>query len=199
MQKRKQGKTKLVVNGKIIKFKMEIFKKKEKIRICADCIALIHLSKIGIINKILDSGQFTIIITPSEEEEIKKEEKENESEGKDLSELIKNNKIMVEVPYKNLELVHYGLRNAELEVVSHFLDNKCDLILADDAIIRENTEILNLKIISTPSFILNLFERKILDKQKTIGALIALRHERWFEEWIIDECIRRVKEGKILD
>jgi len=175
----------------------EIFKGKQKtMKICADCIALIHLCKIGIIEKILKN--FTIVITPAIEEEIKREKKEGENVAKIGHQLIENKEIIVEVPYKNLELVYYGLRDSELEIVSHFLDKKCDLILSDDAIIRENAEILNLKVVSTPAFILNLFKRKILNKDKTLNALIALRHEKWFENWIIDECIRRVKENKHL-
>lgn len=175
---------------------LEIFKQKKenkKIKICADCISLIHLAKIGIIEKI--SKNFSIIITPKIKEEIEKELKENENVAKILHNLIENKEIIIENIKENSDLLYYGLRDSELDVVGCFQDKKCDIILSDDAIIRDNREILNLKVISTPSFILNLFERKILSDKEAINALIMLRSEKWFVDCTIDECIKRVKEG----
>lgn len=162
----------------------------KKIKICADCLSLIHLAKIGIIKKI--SKNFTIIITKKIKEEIEKELKENENVAKILNEIIKE--MIIENPNIDDGLLYYGLRDSELEIVKCFLDNKCEIILSDDAIIRDNKEILNLKVISTPSFILYLAERKILENKEARNALIMLRSEKWFTEWVIDECIRRVSQ-----
>ncbi|MFN3528080.1 MAG: hypothetical protein ACK4YO_03165 [Candidatus Altarchaeaceae archaeon] len=170
----------------------EILKETQNIKICADVLSLIHLAKIGIIDEV--SKNFKIIITNKIKEEIEKELKENENVAKILNEIIKNNGIIVEYVNYDEELLYYGLRGAELEVVECFKEKKCDIILSDDGTIRDNREILDLKVISTPSFILYLTEKKILNKKEARNALVMLRSEKWFTEWIIDECIRRVSQ-----
>jgi len=170
---------------------------KNKSKFCVDGIALLFLTKTGIIKSIIENEMmlnfYIFVITPSLVDEIDRQKKDNESEANYILNLIKAKKISVENVYKNKSLTQYGLYNVELEVVSHFLNGNCNYIISDDAIIRANREILKLKVISTPAFMLHLFDKGIITKEHAISAYAVLRNEKWFEEWLIDECIRRVK------
>lgn len=162
----------------------------ENRKICIDGTALLSLTKAGVIEDAVNF--YNIILTPSLKDEIEREKKENEPEAHTILKLINTERISVKNVFVNKDLMLYGLYGVELEIVSYFLNNNCT-ILSDDAIIRENKEILKLKVVSTPAFILNLFNKKFIGKEKAIDAFITLRKERWFNDWIIDECIRRVK------
>lgn len=170
-------------NKKEVKFE-------ENKKICIDGTALLSLTKAGVIEDAVNF--YNIILTPSLKDEIEREKKENEPEAHTILKLIDAGRISVKNVFVNKDLMLYGLYGVELEIVSYFLNNNCT-ILSDDAIIRENKEILKLKVVSTPAFILNLFNKKFIGKEKAIDAFITLRKERWFNDWIIDECIRRVK------
>jgi len=176
---------------------MEKTKEVKKKKFCIDGIALLSLAKTGIIETAVDF--YDIVLVPSLIEEIESQKKENEPEALYISKLIKEEKFLKEHVYKNDDLKLYGLFGVELEVVSHFLNGNCDFILSDDAIIRENREILKLNVVSTPAFILSLINKGIITKEKGISAYAILRNDKWFEEWIIDECIRRVKTCNTLN
>ncbi|NCN65533.1 MAG: hypothetical protein GW779_00530 [Candidatus Altiarchaeum hamiconexum] len=167
---------------------------KTKNKICIDGIALLLLTKMGIIENAINF--YNIILTPSLVEEIEKQKKDNEPEANFILNLINTGKFSKEKVDKNKDLIQYGLYMAELEIVSHFLNGNCNFILSDDAIIRANREILKLNAISTPAFVLSLLNKEIITREHAISAYAILRSEKWFEEWIIDECIRRVKLKK---
>ncbi len=160
-------------------------------KICIDGISLLSLTKIGVIEYALKF--YDLIITPSLVDEINKQKKDNELDATHILNLINTGKISKENVNKNKDLMQYGLYGVELEIVSHFLNGNCNYILADDAIIRTNREILKLNVISTPSFVLSLFDKGMMTKEHAISAYAILRTEKWFEGWVIDECIRRVK------
>lgn len=170
---------------------IENYISKNKVKICIDGVALQLLTKLGMIENVVNF--YDVAITSLLADEIDKQKKDNEQEANYLLNLINTGKISVAKVHPNKDLVQYGLYGIELEIVSHFLNGNCDYILADDAIIRVNREILKLRIISTPAFILSLLDKEIIRKEQAISAYAILRSEKWFEEWTIDECIRRVK------
>ncbi|PKP58570.1 MAG: hypothetical protein CVT89_02645 [Candidatus Altiarchaeales archaeon HGW-Altiarchaeales-2] len=173
--------------GKEVKY----FDNKTRSKICIDGIALLLLTKTGIIEDAINF--YNIVLTPLLADEIERQKKDNEPEAHIILNLINTGKISVEKVSVNKDIMLCGLYKVELEIVSHFLNGNCNFILSDDALIRTNREILKLKVISTPAFVLNLFVKKMITQEHAIDAYIILRSEKWFEEWAIDECIRRVK------
>ncbi|CEG11513.1 hypothetical protein MSIBF_A1490012 [groundwater metagenome] len=178
---------------KEIEKKIKYFDNKTRSKICIDGIALLLLTKTGIIEDAINF--YNVVLTPLLEDEIERQKKDNEPEAHIILNLINAGKISVEKVYQNKDLKQYGLYDVELEIVSHFLNGNCNFILSDDALIRTNREILKLKVISTPAFVLNLFIQKMITQEHAIDAYIILRSEKWFNDCIIDECIRRVKSG----
>jgi len=176
---------------KDIEKEVKYFDNKTRSKICIDGIALLLLTKTGIIENAINF--YNIILTPLLAEEIERQKKDNEPEAHIILNLINTGKISVENVSVNKDLMLYGLYGIELEIVSHFLNGNCNFILSDEVIIRANREILKLKVVSTPAFILNLFNKKFISKEKAIDAFIILRKEKWFNYCIIDECIRIVK------
>lgn len=163
----------------------------EKIKFSADLISILHLTEIGLLDKTVENYEITI--TGCALQELKREKDEGEPEAIIILDCINRNKIKVETANILPDMDLYGLKEIEAETISHYKARKTDFILTDDRIIRDNERILEIKIISTPSLVLSLCKHKKITKEEAINALASLRRIKWFEDWIIDEAIRRVK------
>jgi len=166
-----------------------------KLKFSADLLSILHLTHAGVIDKTTE--KYDIAITKSAYEEIKREKDEGEAEAYILLDLINKNKIKVESSTLLPDMEIYGLREIELETTSHHKTRKTDILLTDDKIIRDNEAILGLRIMSTPSLILSLWRDRKITKEEAINALAALRRIKWFQDWIIDDSIRRIKMNEL--
>lgn len=162
-----------------------------KLKFSADLISILHLTEIGLLDKTIENYEITI--TGGALQELKREKDEGEPEAVIILDFINRNKIKVETAGMLPDMDIYGLKEIESETISHFKARKTDIILTDDEMIRDNERILEIKIMSTPSLVLSLYMHKKITKEEAISALAALRRIKWFQDWIIDEAIRRVK------
>lgn len=163
--------------------------------IIKDSMALIHLAKLSILEKSCDYFR-KVIIPELVYHEIIKGKNKGFSDVPVITELIKNNKIIVKkVKDKNLikKANQFNIQRGEAEVVALYWQEKADLIASDDDNLRKKKSILNIKIIGTPSIILKLYKIRRINGYKTKQCILELRNIGWFSNVVLDKILMEVK------
>ena len=88
----------------------------------------------------------------------------------------------------------YNLEGGEMESVALYWQEKTDYLASDDDNVRKKRAILNINIIGTPSIILNLYKKDLIEKDKFLSSVLELKKIGWFSSSIIDKLLLEVKE-----
>lgn len=155
--------------------------------IVKDTVVLIHLAKLGILEKTCDLFKQVYIPKLVEQEAIK----ENKyPDAKLIQEAISTKKIIVKkiINDKLIKKANsYNIQKGEAEVVALYWQENADLIATDDNNVRKKRLMLNLNIIGTPLILLKLYQKNIITKKDYLIKIIELSKIGWFSSTIIDK------------
>lgn len=155
-----------------------------------DAMILIHLSKIGLLEKACNFLGTVVIPKKVYNEMIKAGRKRNYPAAVLIGEIIEKGDIEVKkVSEDNLikKAKSFNIQGGEAEAVALYWEENADLLATDDDNVRRKKELLNLSLIGTPVIILKLYENKVLKKSKFKRALEELKEIGWFSNAVIDQ------------
>lgn len=159
-----------------------------------DAMVIIHLAKITVLEKSCD--YFRKVIIPKKVYEEITSGKEDYIDVKITEELIDKNKIIVK-SIKNQKLLkkanEFNIQRGEAEAVALYWQEKADYLTTDDDNVRKKSDMLDIRIIGTPTIILKLYREKMIDKKKFVFSLKELKKIGWFSNAIIDKILMEVK------
>ncbi len=165
--------------------------------IIKDSMVLIHLSKLSVLEKSCDYFK-EVFIPMAVYEEIQQGKDKGFYDVPIIMELIKNKKIIVKI-IKNRNLIkkanQFNIQGGEAEVVALYWQEKAELIASDDDNLRRKKNILDIKLIGTPSIILDLYKKEKINSDKIRQCISELRKIGWFSNIILDKILMEVKNG----
>lgn len=162
-----------------------------------DAMVVIHLAKLSILEKSCD--YFKKVFIPEEVyQEVIQGKKREFPEVPLIIGLINNKKIAIkEIQDKNLvkKANQFNLQRGEAEAIALYWQEKADIIATDDDNVRKKKELLNIKLIGTPSIILRLYQESIITKYKADQCILELRKIGWFSNAVLDKVSMEVENG----
>ncbi|MBI2106162.1 hypothetical protein HYT56_04990 [Candidatus Woesearchaeota archaeon] len=162
--------------------------------IIKDSMVIIHLAKLSILEKSCKCFEKVMIPELVHKEIIKEKDR---TEITIINELIKNNEITIKkINDQNLikKANQFNIQKGEAEVVGLYWQEKANLIATDDDNVRKKKIMLNIKIIGTPAIILGLYQKKIIDKNKTEQCISELKKIGWFANTVLDKIQMEVEK-----
>jgi predicted nucleic acid-binding protein len=165
--------------------------------IVKDSMVLIHLAKLSILEKSCE--YFDEVIIPGlVHKEIIKGKNKGFPDVPLIIELVKNKKINIK-KIKNKDLIkkanQFNIQRGEAEVVALYWQEKADMIASDDDNLRKKKNVLDLKVVGTPSIVLKLYKIGRIDNNKTKQCISELRNIGWFSNSVLDKILMEVKNG----
>jgi len=161
--------------------------------IVKDAVVLIHLAKLSLLEKSCD--YFKKVIMPSLVfNEVNREEY---PDAKIIKWLVDIKKIVVkEIRNKGLikKANEFNIQHGEAEALALYWQEKADLLATDDDNVRRKKRILDIRVIGTPAIILKLYNKEIINKEKTLSSIENLREISWFSNALLDAMIMEVNK-----
>ncbi len=168
----------------------------EKQKIAFDCLALMHVIKIDLVDLI--SSKFKILISKKTLDEI---EKGIDNEIPDLTIpdceyakiLIENKKISVEQPKRDknyFTLKRLGLQGEAIECIAIALQQNC-LLVSNDWKLIKTAESMQLKAANVPELVVST--QGMAGSEKTRNAIERLAFTRWYSKNLIANALELVK------
>ena len=163
--------------------------------IIKDAMVLIHLAKLSILEKSCD--YFKKVLVPElVYDEIKSE---NYPDSEIIKKIIATGKIKIKL-VENKSLIkkanEFNIRDGEAQALALYWQEKANLLATDDDNVRSKKELLEIKIIGTPSIILKLYKEKRIDKEKLNASIEKLREIGWFSNALLDSIILEVNKNE---
>lgn len=159
--------------------------------IIKDSMVLIHLAKISLLEKTCD--YFKNVLIPEEVyNEVLAGVVKKYPDVNIITNLVDKNKINIK-KVKNKELLkkanEFNIQKGEARAVALYWQEKADYLATDDDNVRKKALLLDLKLIGTPSIILKLYKKKVIDWEKFKDGLDKLREIGWFSDMVIDKLL----------
>lgn len=157
--------------------------------IVKDSMVLIHLAKITLLEKSCDFFR-KVLIPDRVYQEIMKGKEKGHDDAILVEEMVKNKKIEIKsVKEKKLleKANEFNIQRGEAEAVALFWQERADYLATDDDNVRKKALLLNLKIIGTPSIIMNLYKKDKITKEKYLSSVNELKKIGWFGNQVIDK------------
>ena len=167
--------------------------------VIADVSSLILLEKTGLLKTLTEKFEFII------SKEVKNEAVDKGKECKfpdayKIDKLIKNNTIKVKnVNNKNMveEISKsFNLGAGESESMALFLENKGDILATDDRLAINACKSIGIKTASSIAFIIESFEKGIIDKITADNMIKILASEGRYKYEIIFEALNKIGGDK---
>ena len=160
-----------------------------------DAMVLIHLAKITVLEKCC-SFFSQVLIPELVLTEIMKGKDKGHADVHVIETLIKSEKIKVK-KVKDSDIIknlnNFNIQKGEAEVIALYWQEKAELIATDDDNVRKKKTVLNLRMIGTPSILLQLYKKKIISKQKIHDCITELRKIAWFSNSVLDKMVMEVE------
>lgn len=159
--------------------------------IVKDAMVVIHLAKITLLEKSCDRFK-PVMISEAVLLEIVAGEKKGYEDVKIVQALIKAEKIVVkQIRDKRLikRAQEFNIQRGEAEALALYWQEQAEYLASDDDNLRKKSTLLNLKLIGTPAMILKLHQDRLIDNNKFLDSLQALRKIGWFSSAVIDKIL----------
>lgn len=156
-----------------------------------DAMVVIHLAKITLLEA--SCRHFKPMVIPEAvQQEILAGKKKGYEDVAIIEELLKAGTLGVK-HVKNTKLLKraeaFNVQRGEAEAVALYWQEHADYLASDDDNLRKKSTLLNIQLIGTPAIILTLYREKLIDREKLIGSLQALRRIGWFSNTVIDKIL----------
>lgn len=166
-------------------------------KIIIDTCSIILLAKSSVLEEL--SKQHNLVITNYVYDEVVKGKDRKFLDAMMTERLCKEKKIK-KIGVKNKKLLNkikndFGLGDGEASTVAYSIETG-ERILTDNKQGRKAAKVYGLKLLGSAEIVVSLFKTKKIDEDKAIGALKVLRQFGWFEEYIIEEALKKIKWQK---
>lgn len=156
-----------------------------------DAMVVIHLAKITLLEA--SCRHFKPMVIPEAvQQEILAGKKKGYEDVAIIEELLNAGTLGVK-HVKNTKLLKraeaFNVQRGEAEAVALYWQEHADYLASDDDNLRKKSTLLNIQLIGTPAIILTLYREKLIDREKLIGSLQALRRIGWFSNTVIDKIL----------
>lgn len=158
-------------------------------------MVLIHLAKTSLLE--LSCEMFPGVIIP--ELVYREVSKDDHPDSLIIKNLIERKKIVVKAVSKKQYITkahQFNILRGEAEVVALYWELGADYIATDDDNVRKKKDLLQLKIIGTPSIILKLYQEKKIDAQKVKDTIKRLKAIGWFSNTVWDKIQLEVNKNE---
>ena len=159
--------------------------------IIKDSMVVIHLAKVTLLEASCE--RFKPVVVPEEVHgEILRGKKKGYEDVGIIEALIAVGKLSVKrVRDKKLlkKAAEFNVQGGEGEALALYWQEKADYLASDDDNLRKKAALLNLRLIGTPAIILDLYQKKRIDRAKLEGSLQALRRIGWFSNAVLDKVL----------
>lgn len=100
--------------------------------------------------------------------------------------------INVDLGLKNKIKKDFNMGAGEASIIAEGIQNK-QIIVTDNRQGRKAAQINDLQLVGSIEIIVNLYQKKSINKDKANGALNILKKEGWFEPYLIDKAKEDIK------
>jgi len=163
--------------------------------IIKDAMVLIHLAKMTVLEKSCDYFK-KVEIAKTVYAEILFGKKKGFADAALIENIVKNGKIIVK-EVKNTKLIskanEFNIKGSEAESIALYWRENADYLASDDDNVRKKADILNMNVIGTPAILSNLYEKRIIEKNKFIDSVNKLKKIGWFNNSVIDKLLMKAK------
>lgn len=164
-----------------------------------DSMVLIHLAKITILENACDFFKNILIPEKVFEETVLKGKERSFDDAMLIESIIKKGKIRV-MKIRKKELIKkindFNVFGGEAEAVALYKQEKANYIATDDDSVRNKKEILEIRVIGTPSIILMLLNNKKIGTEKAIQSISKLRKIGWFSNEVMDKMLMEIEKNE---
>lgn len=164
-------------------------------KITVDSCSIILLAKATILEELAKYRK--LIISEGVYNEVLKGKDEKLLDALLLERLVKEKKINLNKADKkmvNKLMNDFNLGNGEAESVALSIESDF-ILLTDNGQGRKVAKIYNLPLLGSTEVIVSLYKNKKIAKEKAISSLHTLRRYGWFDDYLIEEAIKDVKNG----
>ena len=153
-----------------------------------DAMVLIHLAKLTLLETACI--YFGRVVVAQQVFEETAQDNPYEDAGV-IRALVEKSIIRVQPARKELivKANQFNVKKGEAEALALYWQLPADLLASDDDNLRKKRELLNLKLIGTPTIILKLYREKKISKEKFIGAMNTLKKIGWFHPSVLDKLL----------
>lgn len=165
-------------------------------KIVADACSIILLAKSSVLEE--SAKQHDLAVTDRVYKEVIAGKGKKYSDALLTERLYKEKKIK-KITVKSKKLLNkikkdYGMGDGEASTLVISLKTGKG-ILTDNRQGRKAAKIFGLKLLGSPEIIVGLFKTKKIDENKAVESLKFLRRFGWFDDYLIEEALREVKNG----
>lgn len=159
--------------------------------IIKDAMVVIHLAKITLLEK--SCRYFDKAVIP---EEVHREILQGKTKGHEDVVLIEKTIHAGELIVKRVRdkklikrAAEFNIQRGEAEALALYWQERADILASDDGNVRKKAALLDIKLVGTPAIILRLYKAGIIQKDKFIHSLGALKKIGWFSNIVIDKIL----------
>lgn len=159
-----------------------------------DAVALIHLAKLTILEKV-SALDYAVIPELVLAEVLQGKEKGFPDVPITLA-LIEKKSITVRKAEASRvkRLAQFNVQGGEAEAVALYIQEKARWLITDDDNVRKKALILGVHVIGTPALIIHVYEKKLITKEKTLQCIRELQKIGWFSQAVMDRLREEVEQ-----
>ncbi len=159
--------------------------------IIKDAMVVIHLAKSTLLDKSCE--HFKPAVIPEEvHREILEGKKKGYGDVPVIERLIKAGKLGVKRVRERKwvrRAREFNIQRGEAEALALYWQERADYLASDDDNLRKKSILLDIRLIGTPAIVLKLYKSGVIEKEKLMECLNALRKIGWFGNGVIDKIL----------
>lgn len=162
--------------------------------IALDSCSAILLSKASIFERFL--SEYEVCMSENVFEEVMEGKKKLFSDALLIERLHKEGRIKISKSDDKMTKViakGFNMGGGEASTLALALEHKDIIVATDNRQGRKAAEIHGVPLVGSVEILVGLFERGNIDREKAVGAMRILKEQGWFEPYLIDEAMRRLR------
>jgi predicted nucleic acid-binding protein len=162
------------------------------VTIILDTVAVIHLAKLTILEKVCDHKK--VVIPGLVYKELLEGKNKGHLDVPITIDLIERHKIVVKKVEQTRvrRLAQFNIKGGEAEAIALYVQEKATALITDDDNVRKKSALLGVTVIGTPAYIIFLHKNRIITKEKVVSCIIELKKIGWFSQQVIDHLHQEV-------
>ncbi|MFH1915685.1 MAG: hypothetical protein ABIJ21_00320 [Nanoarchaeota archaeon] len=159
-----------------------------------DAVALIHLAKLTILEKVCTID--IMLIPELVHQEVLEGKKKGYPDVPIMLDLIEKKKIIVKKTEasKVKKLLQFNVQGGEAEAIILYQQENARWLVTDDDNVRKKAVILDIRVIGTPSLIIHVYKKNLITKEKTVQSIRELQKIGWLSQAVIDQLHDEVEK-----
>jgi predicted nucleic acid-binding protein len=161
-----------------------------------DSMVLIFLTKLDLMKQVKDMFGKVLISEAVKEETVTEGKEKGYTDAIKIERSIENGLIEVK-KIKDKSKVEetmkeFGLGRGEAETIQLYFQENADLLICDEKRARNIAEILKINLLGTPELVLQLYDKKMISKEKAKQSILDLEKIGWFNSSVIFKALNEI-------